>query len=62
MDHVASNIRDMEVSTGTGKDVQDTKQISGLASNSLSGTNTTKQYETSGGGGNGPYGGLPSGK
>lgn len=52
----------MEVTTSTGKDVQDTKQISGLASNSLSGTNTTKQYETSGGGGNGPYGGLPSGK
>lgn len=62
IDHVITNIRDVTIDTGMGKDVQDTKQLSGLASDSLSGKNATTQYETSGGGGNGPYGGMPSGK
>ena len=63
MDNVPSNIRDMVVDTGTGKDVQDTKQISGVGKDSLSGTNTTKQYETSGGAsGNGPWGGMNASK
>lgn len=56
-------LRDKEITTGTGKDVKDTSQISGQASDSLSGKNSTVQYETTGSGaGKGPWGGLPSGK
>lgn len=57
-----TNLRSLKVTTGTGKDVKDTMQLSGEAKDSLSGTNVTEQYTTSGGSGTGPYGGLPSNK
>lgn len=58
-----TNIRDAEVTPGSGKDVKDTQQIAGLASNSLSGKNSTAQYETSGGcSGDGPWGGMSKSK
>jgi hypothetical protein len=38
--------RDAEVTSKSGKNVKDTSQLSGEAKNSLSGTNDTKQYET----------------
>lgn len=45
----------------SGKDVKDTKVISGTASkDSLTGTNTIKPHVTSGSGFSGPYGGKPS--
>jgi hypothetical protein len=56
-----TNLRDMVITTETGKDVRDTKMLSGQASDSLSGKNELKQYDTAGGC-KGPYGGLPSGK
>lgn len=56
-----TNLRDLVITTSTGKDVKDTKQLSGEAKDSLTGKNDLKQYETSGGC-SGPYGGLPSGK
>jgi hypothetical protein len=40
------NLRDMVVDTSHGKDVKDTDMLKGEASNSLSGTNETKQYTT----------------
>jgi hypothetical protein len=39
----------MTVTTETGKDVSATKQLSGQASDSLSGKNTTTEYSNSGG-------------
>jgi len=57
-----SNLRDMSVTTSSGKNVKDTKQLSGEAKDSLSGTNKLVQYETSGSAAPGPHGGMPSGK
>ena len=63
MDNVIKNIRTAVITTETGKDVTQTQMISGQASDSLSGKNSTVQYTTSGGAsGNGPFGGLPSNK
>lgn len=42
-----SNIRDATFSSTSGKDVKDTSQLKGEAKDSLSGTNVTKQFETS---------------
>jgi len=56
------NLRKMTVTTSTGKDVKDTKQLSGEAKNSLSGSNSTTQYGNSGGVDKGSLGGLPSHK
>ncbi len=52
-----TNIRDVEISSTSGKDVKDTSQLKGEAKDSLSGTNVTKQFETSTPIG-GPYGGM----
>lgn len=46
----------------TAKNVKDTKQLKGTASDSLSGSNTIKPYTTSGSGISGAKGGLPSRK
>tara|TARA_R110000868_G_scaffold18653_8_gene81638 strand:- start:361 stop:552 length:192 start_codon:yes stop_codon:yes gene_type:complete len=63
MDNVPSNLRDMVVTPGTGKDVKDTQQLSGVAADSLSGKNSTTQYENAGGcSGDGPWGGMNKGK
>ena len=51
------DIRDMEVTTKTGTHVCDTSQLKGEAKDSLSGTNTVKQYTTSGSTAPGPHGG-----
>jgi hypothetical protein len=56
-----SGLRDKDFSTG-GKDVRDTKMIDGTASDSLSGKNSTVQYETTGGVPKDNLGGMPSGK
>lgn len=58
---IDKNLRDMVVTTDSGKDVMDTSQLSGEASDSLSGTNMTKQYETGNPPPAGPMGGLASG-
>ena len=62
MDNVIKNIRTAVITTETGKDVKQTEMISGQASDSLSGKNSTTQYTTSGKSAEGPYGGLPSHK
>lgn len=51
------DLRTMEVTTSTGTCVDDTSMLKGLASDSLSGTNTLKQYTTSGDGAPGAMGG-----
>lgn len=57
------NLRTMTVTTETGKDVSATKQLSGQASDSLSGKNTTTEYSNSGGYKSmGPLGGENSSK
>jgi len=61
MDMKNKNLRDMEVTTGSGKDVRDTDQLSGEAKDSLSGSNLLRQYETSGFD-KGKLGGMPSGQ
>lgn len=50
----------MVITTGSGKDVTDTKQLSGESKDSLHGKNELKQYETSGGP-SGPFGGKNKG-
>lgn len=52
----------MVITTGSGKDVKDTKQLSGESKDSLSGKNEMKEYSTGGSATSGPYGGLPSHK
>lgn len=43
-----TNLRTMEITTNSGKDVKDTNQLKGEASDSLSGKNDTgKEYTTS---------------
>lgn len=56
---VLKNIRTAELTTSSPVDVRDTSQLSGLAKDSLSGTNTMQQY-TNGGGSKdkGPFGGM----
>lgn len=56
-----SNIRNMEFSSTSGKDVKDTSQLKGEAKDSLSGTNVTKQFETSASI-PGPHGGMNKSK
>ena len=58
------NLRNMVITTGTGKDVKDTQMINGEGkfSAAQNDTNDLKQYEKSGNGFSGPYGGLPGGK
>ncbi len=58
--HRTKNLRDMVITTGSGKDVTDTKQLSGESKDSLHGKNELKQYETSGGP-SGPFGGKNKG-
>jgi len=53
------NLRTMEITTSSGKDVKDTKQLSGEASDSLTGKNVTKEY-TTGSTSTGKLGGMPS--
>ena len=57
------NIRDMEVTTSSGKDVKDTEMLSGEAevTSAEKATNAVKQYET-GSTDKGALGGMPSGK
>lgn len=63
MSNPYEGLRDATFSTSSGKDVKDTSQISGEAKDSLSGKNSTVQFEAPGSGaGKGPWGGLPSGK
>lgn len=52
-----TNLRDLTVKSTSGKDVKDTSQLKGEAKDSLSGTNVTKQFETSVSIG-GPNGGM----
>ena len=40
------NLRTMVVTTSSGKDVKDTQQLKGEASDSLRGKNETKEYHT----------------
>ena len=40
------NLRNMVVTTSSGKDVKDTMQLKGEAKDSLSGKNETKEYHT----------------
>lgn len=54
------NLREM--SAPSGKNVHSTSQLKGTAKDSLSGTNVTKQYTTSGDACPGPYGGMNKGK
>lgn len=54
-----TDIRNATITTSSGKDVKDTKQLSGEASDSLSGKNETKEYKT-GGSSPGKLGGMPS--
>jgi len=42
-----SGLRDAEPTSSSGKCVEDTKQLKGEANDSLSGKNSTVQYETS---------------
>lgn len=58
--HRTKNLRDMVITTGSGKDVTDTKMLSGEAKDSLHGKNELKQYDTSGKV-TGPFGGKPGG-
>lgn len=53
------DLRNMSVTTSTGKNVCETSQLKGEAKNSLSGTNVTKQFTTSGDASPGAKGGLP---
>lgn len=53
----SSNLRDLVVTTSSGKDVRDTKMLSGEAKDSLHGKNELKQHTTSGSGASGPWGG-----
>lgn len=41
-----TNIRDVKVSSTSGKDVKDTSQLKGEAKDSLGGKNSTVQFET----------------
>ena len=54
------DLRDQEYTTKSGDHVCDTKQLSGEANDSLSGTNTVKQFTTSGDSAPGKMGGLPT--
>jgi hypothetical protein len=58
------NLRNMEVTAGSGTDVNDTQMLKGEGkfSTAQNDTNEQKQYEKSGSGFDGPYGGKPSGK
>lgn len=57
MDMRGKNLRDMTPSQEGGRDVRDTKQLSGVAKDSLHGKNELTQYKTSDGKGSGPWGG-----
>jgi len=61
MDVRNKNWRDASITTSSGKDVSDTKQLSGEGKDALHGKNEMKQYETSAKV-SGPFGGKPSGK
>ena len=50
----------MEVTSKSGTHVCDTSQLKGEAKDSLSGTNTLKQYTTSGDAAPGATGGMPN--
>jgi hypothetical protein len=41
------DLRNMKMTTSSGKNVDDTQMLKGLAKDSLSGSNTTVQYTTS---------------
>ncbi len=56
-----TNIRDVTVSSTSGKRVQDTHQLKGEAKDSLSGTNVTKET-TFTSSISGPFGGMNKGK
>ena len=55
------NLRNLQVTTSSGKPVSQTSMLKGEAKNSLRGSNSLKQYETTGSGISGPKGGLNSG-
>jgi hypothetical protein len=59
-----SNLRNMVITTGSGKDVKDTQMLKGEGkfSSDQNESNDLKQYEKSGSGFGGPYGAMPSGK
>lgn len=57
----STNIRDVKVTSSSGKDVKDTSQLKGEAKDSLSGKNVTEQFETSWSP-SGPYGGYNKNK
>ena len=54
------NLREMKVSSTKANPVTSTTMLKGEAKNSLSGTNTTSQYTTSGSGISGKMGGKAS--
>jgi hypothetical protein len=54
------DLRDKEFTTKSGTPVCDTTQLKGEAKDSLSGTNTVKQYTTSGASAPGKMGGMPT--
>lgn len=58
---IKKNLRDMIVDTSDGTDVKDTNMLKGEAKDSLSGKNSTTQYETTGSARVGPLGGENAG-
>lgn len=56
-----TNLRDLKVSSSSGKNVKDTSQLKGEAKDSLSGTNVTKEFTTSTSI-SGPFGGMNKNK
>jgi hypothetical protein len=64
MPNNVDGLRDLVVTTASGKDVRDTQMLTGEAKQSKqwNETNETKQYEASGNNNQGPLGGVASGK
>lgn len=56
-----TNVRDVQVTSTSGKNVKDTSQLKGEAKDSLSGSNSTVQ-KTTGTDFSGPYGGMNKNK
>lgn len=54
------NLRTMEITTSSGKDVKDTKQLSGEAKDSLHGKNDVSKEYTCPAPSEGKLGGMPS--
>ena len=63
-DWKSKNLRNLEITTNSGKNVDDTQMLKGEGkfSSAQNESNELKQYEKSGSGFGGPFGGLPAGK